>query len=286
MAPIYFRKQRVDYFDRPHRKVLLARGRYDLLTLESRVSLLAAQDQKTPGYLRRRTGEAYTEETIAAILNEEVELVYEVLNFCIEWGEIEKRDDGYFIPEVADMTTSETEAAARKRKERERKRNTSAAGQSHDNVATLSRDTEIETETDKDSRTQTEENSSETALVIERLNEQAGTQYKPTTKQTRVLISARVHDGATPEDFYAVIDYKAAEWGADPKMRGYLRPSTLFAASHFAEYREAARVAGNGSSPMQHSRICKKCGAVATHNSATCMEPGCDGEIVDQECDS
>ena len=148
MAPIYFRKQRVDHYERPHRKVLLSQGRYDLLTLESRISLLAAQDQDAPGYLRRRTGEAYNEETIAAILNEEEELVYEVLKFCSDWGEIEKRDDCYFIPEVADMTTSETEAAGRKRNERKRKSNVSTAGQSHDNVATLSRDTEIETETE------------------------------------------------------------------------------------------------------------------------------------------
>ena len=41
--------------------------------------------------------------------------------------------------------------------------------------------------------------------------------------------------GYTEADLRAVVDKKCAEWISDPKMRGYLRPSTLFGPK-FSEY--------------------------------------------------
>lgn len=64
--------------------------------------------------------------------------------------------------------------------------------------------------------------------VVSYLNEKLGTRYKTTTESTRKLINARLKEGFTLDDFKAVIDAKHAQWGNDPKMAEYLRPSTLF----------------------------------------------------------
>lgn len=64
--------------------------------------------------------------------------------------------------------------------------------------------------------------------VIEHLNRRAGTQYKPTTANTRKLVKARLKEGFTVEDMKLVIDKKCADWLNNPEMVKYLRPDTLF----------------------------------------------------------
>ena len=71
--------------------------------------------------------------------------------------------------------------------------------------------------------------------IISYLNEKAGKRYKPTSKKIQSLISARMNEGFTLEDFKAVIDIKCAQWLHDAKMQEYLRPSTLFG-TKFEEY--------------------------------------------------
>lgn len=71
--------------------------------------------------------------------------------------------------------------------------------------------------------------------IVSYLNEKVGKNYKPTSKQIRRLIDARMNEGFTLEDFKAVIDIKCAQWLRDAKMQEYLRPSTLFG-TKFEEY--------------------------------------------------
>ena len=78
------------------------------------------------------------------------------------------------------------------------------------------------------------------ALIIARLNEKTGANFRSTTESTRRHIHARLEEGFTVDDFYAVIDSKAAEWGNDPKMAPYLRPDTLFC-TKFEGYLQAAK---------------------------------------------
>ena len=66
------------------------------------------------------------------------------------------------------------------------------------------------------------------AEVISYLNQKAGTAFKVNSKDTRKHIKARIDEGFTVEDFKAVIDRKVTEWGNNPEMAQYLRPSTLF----------------------------------------------------------
>lgn len=63
--------------------------------------------------------------------------------------------------------------------------------------------------------------------VIEYLNSKCNTKYRTTTKKTKDLISARVNEGFTLEDFKKVIDNKSAEW-LGTEFEKFLRPETLF----------------------------------------------------------
>ena len=82
-----------------------------------------------------------------------------------------------------------------------------------------------------------ESNTDKYKSIIDRLNEKAGTNYRASSKATQSHINARLAEGYTLEDFFAVIDKKCAEWkGTD--MEKYLRPETLFG-SKFENYLNA-----------------------------------------------
>ena len=76
--------------------------------------------------------------------------------------------------------------------------------------------------------------------AIDYLNSKIGTRYQKTGKSIG-HVSARLREGNTLDDVMAVIDFKAQEWGADAKMRQYLRPETLFSQSKFPGYLAAAK---------------------------------------------
>lgn len=77
---------------------------------------------------------------------------------------------------------------------------------------------------------------SDLKAIVDHLNAKVGSRYTTKNKQLRGYVHARLDEGFTVDDFFTVIDTKAAKWRDDPKMRDYLRPSTLFAPSHFEEY--------------------------------------------------
>ena len=74
--------------------------------------------------------------------------------------------------------------------------------------------------------------------ILSFLNEKTGRHFKE-SKETERLINGRINEGYTVEDFKKVIEKKCKEWKDDPKMSAFLRPSTLFAPSHFDEYLNA-----------------------------------------------
>lgn len=71
--------------------------------------------------------------------------------------------------------------------------------------------------------------------VIDYLNSKTGRRYNHKSKAVRESINARMKDGYTEDDFYKVIDNKCHEWIGTEREQ-FLRPSTLFAPSHFDEY--------------------------------------------------
>lgn len=70
-------------------------------------------------------------------------------------------------------------------------------------------------------------NTQKIKYIVEYLNQQAGTNYRSTTKDTQLCISERLNDGFNLDDFKKVIDKKCNEW-LNSDMSKYLRPSTLF----------------------------------------------------------
>ncbi len=72
------------------------------------------------------------------------------------------------------------------------------------------------------------------SLLISYLNEKAGTNYNVTAAVVQ-RIGELMDAGYTADDMKSVIDKKVSEWKDSDKMRGYLRPSTLFG-DKFEEY--------------------------------------------------
>ena len=78
------------------------------------------------------------------------------------------------------------------------------------------------------------------SFAIHLLNELTGSNYRATTKKTQSLVSARVKEGFSQDDFETVIRHKCKQWLNDEKMQEYLRPDTLFG-TKFESYLNVAR---------------------------------------------
>jgi len=78
------------------------------------------------------------------------------------------------------------------------------------------------------------------AEIVGYMNQKTGRNFKPETGEYGKGILARLKEGYTAENMRAVIDYKNSEWGCDEKMREHINPVTLFRASNFDRYLQAA----------------------------------------------
>lgn len=168
----------------------------------------------------------FTFDTVAVALElfKKLGLIYQ------EEGQILK------ISNFDEMVGSETSSAKRVREFRERQK----ALQCNTNVTQEYRDKSIDIrdksiETDIEQETEGEiipSEKSEAHLpfkeIVDYLNNSAGTNYRSSSKKTQQLIKARINEGYTLDDFKVVIEKKTREWINDNKMKGYLRPETLF----------------------------------------------------------
>jgi len=111
---------------------------------------------------------------------------------------------------------------------------------------TESHDPNIHPDTFPDTKDLLSENS-DAAIVLQCMNELLGAKYKASTKSHIENISARLSDGHSIDDLKLVIAHKKQEWGSDPKMAQYLRPSTLFQAGKCQGYLMAAKTAPKSS---------------------------------------
>lgn len=108
-----------------------------------------------------------------------------------------------------------------------------AAIEAHENVeSTVDASTVESTRISVDDAEEEEEEEEERrnniyTLVVQHLNEKAGTKYRASGAKTQKVIHARVAEGFTLDDFIAVIDKKTAEW-MGTEWEKFLRPETLF----------------------------------------------------------
>lgn len=77
------------------------------------------------------------------------------------------------------------------------------------------------------SRPWNDEEGAKVAEVVQALNDETGSHYRPTSKATIRHVLARLREGFTVEDCKEVIRKKSEEW-AGTEMAKYLRPETLF----------------------------------------------------------
>ena len=77
--------------------------------------------------------------------------------------------------------------------------------------------------------------------IINYLNLKTGKNFKSNSKATNTLIQARLKDGYTVDEFKKLIDNKCDQW-LGTEQQQYLRPETLFAASHFESYLNETKV--------------------------------------------
>nr|AHF24269.1 replisome organizer [uncultured bacterium Contig1770] len=72
--------------------------------------------------------------------------------------------------------------------------------------------------------------------VIDHLNARANKSFKADTKATRGMVHARMEEGYGVDVIKRVIDLKVGQWSKSPKMRTFIRPSTLFSKTNFENY--------------------------------------------------
>ena len=84
--------------------------------------------------------------------------------------------------------------------------------------------------------------------ILDYLNDSIGSHYRD-CKANKRLIDSRLDDGYTLEDFKHVIDVKAYQW-KDSDLQKYLRPETLFCASHFESYLNEEKQTGVKNNPF------------------------------------
>lgn len=85
--------------------------------------------------------------------------------------------------------------------------------------------------------------------IVDFLNKELGTRYRPSTETTRSAIKARLNEGFTVMDFYDVITKKHKQWKGT-KMEEFLRPQTLFG-TKFESYLNQTIVKEEQSEPQQ-----------------------------------
>lgn len=72
-------------------------------------------------------------------------------------------------------------------------------------------------------------------IIIDYLNQKAGTRYEYNSTKTITLLNTLFRKGYSVEDIKKVIDIKCNEWLPQEEMRMYLRPRTLFS-NKFEDY--------------------------------------------------
>lgn len=238
MADLKWIKLAADIFD--DEKILLIEARSDadsILVIWIKLLTLAGKTNNSGVFVIAKNI-PYTAEMLATIFRRPVEAVQTALECFESFGMIELMDGVITIPNwekhqaVDELEKIREQNRLRKQRQRARQKElinnpepSACPVTSHGNVT---------------GRHAIEENRVEQnkyiVEIVSHLNEVCGTRYGVNTKETQRLISARMREGYSLDDFIKVIDVKAAEWLKDDKMKNYLCPNTLFSAKHFETY--------------------------------------------------
>jgi uncharacterized phage protein (TIGR02220 family)/predicted phage replisome organizer len=255
----YWLKLPRNFFTKHYILILLAKDNGKELVLFYIRLLTESIDHE--GKLRYSEKTPYTTETLSEVTGFPLQFVTQALQIFSDMELVVTESDGtLFLPKSLKMIGSESGSAQRVREYRNRKKEEQEQGKTAENVGIsdnsyiveqsnskkqkCNTEKEIEKEIDKDIK---KDNVGKTPTpdayktIIEYLNEKTNSHYRHTTKSTQRIINGRLSEHFTVDDFKLVIDIKSSQWMGDKKMSAYLRPETLFAASHFESYLNEAR---------------------------------------------
>lgn len=183
------------------------------------------------------------------------QLIIKALKFCSESGKFDVIFNGekveIFIPKFRKYLD---ETTLKKLRLSEKKSGTipeSIRNQSGINPLNVA--TEVEVDVDNTPYSPPKNGGPPYTKIISYLNEKTGRYFNPSTKETQRLIRARWNAGFKLDQFFHVIDVKAAKWLTDPKMVDYLRPATLFGTkfeSYLNESMPSPECSGGLSQPL------------------------------------
>lgn len=243
----YWLKLRKDFFQSQQIRILegMPNGKeYAYFLLK-----LMAESISAEGKLRLTDTIPYSEEMLAALTNTNVDIVRAAVQAFQALGLVQLMDDGtYYMTEVEKMigSAADNDNAERQRRFKERKKAEALLKVTEDNTqplleryssVTKSNESIEYRDKSKEIRDKSKDKyGAERTEIISYLNQELGTKYRTEGKALREIINGRLSEGYTVEDFKTVIDNMTAEWSGDEKMSQYLRPSTLFAPTHFPEY--------------------------------------------------
>ena len=92
------------------------------------------------------------------------------------------------------------------------------------------------------------------SVIILYLNEKTNKNFSIKSQTNIDFINGRLNEGRTVDDFKHVIDVKVDQWKDDPKMSGFLRPSTLFRPTNFENYLNETLIIPAGKSTYTPSK--------------------------------
>lgn len=90
--------------------------------------------------------------------------------------------------------------------------------------------------------------------IIDHLNQITESRFSSKSSDTQRHIKARWNEGNTLEDFISVIEVKSKQWKDNKEMSKYLRPSTLFSAKNFENYKGEA-IAQKKANQKQNEKV-------------------------------
>lgn len=199
--------------------------------------LVLAGKQNSNGIFIYKDTLPYTDEMLASIFHRPINTVRLAMETFVRFKMIEVIDDFYTIPKwskyqsLDSLEKKKEYDRERQRKYREEQKKALEEKKSCDNRVTSHEDSYSYSISNSNSLSF----SNSIKEIIDYLNIKTNKRYTYSNKSINRYITGRLNDGFTVDDFKTVIDKKYDEW-IGTEFEQYLKPTTLFAPSHFEEY--------------------------------------------------
>lgn len=204
--------------------------------------LVLAGKQNNHGLFLFKNAIPYTDEMLSSIFHRPINTVKLAMKTLEEFHLIETIDDVYSIPRWDDYQSlegfdkSQENNRLRQQRFREKQRALLAEQKENENSNVTDNVTSrYPSYSYSISNSNSLSFSNSIKEIIDYLNIKTNKRYTYSNKSINRYITGRLNDGFTVDDFKTVIDKKYDEW-IGTEFEQYLKPTTLFAPSHFEEY--------------------------------------------------